>query len=54
MKQVIPSAAYAVIGLYDKVRKEIDELIKRGEVKRTEAQMLLDAPALFTKACIRL
>lgn len=43
MKNVIRLATYAGVGLVDKAREEIDELVKRGELKKKEGEMLLEA-----------
>ncbi len=42
MKNVIKLAVYASVGLYDKMREEVDELVKRGELKRRDADDLIE------------
>jgi polyhydroxyalkanoate synthesis regulator phasin len=43
MKNVIRLATYAGVGLVDKAREEIDELVKRGELKKKEGELLIEA-----------
>lgn len=43
MRNVARLAVYAGIGLFDRVQEEIEELVKRGELKRDEGQTLLQA-----------
>ncbi len=42
MRNVIRLALFAGTGLYEKLREEVDELVKLGELKRQEGQMLLE------------
>ncbi len=42
MKNAIKLAVYAGVGLYDKMKEEIDELVKRGELKRHEGEALIE------------
>lgn len=41
MKNVIRVAVFAGLGLYDRVRDEIEELVKRGELLKQEGEDLL-------------
>ena len=43
MRHVARLAVYAGIGLFDRVREEIEELVKRGELKNQEGQKLFVA-----------
>ncbi len=48
MKNVIRLATYAGVGLVDKVREEIDELVKRGELKKQEGELLVETFSVET------
>jgi len=41
MKNVARLTMYAGVGLFDKVREEIEDLVKRGEMKQNEGELLL-------------
>jgi polyhydroxyalkanoate synthesis regulator phasin len=41
MRSVIKLAVYASMGLYDRVREIIDDLVKRGELMKHEGEELL-------------
>jgi polyhydroxyalkanoate synthesis regulator phasin len=43
MKNAIKLAVYAGVGLYDKVKEEVDELVQRGELKQQEGKALVEA-----------
>lgn len=42
MANIVKNAVYAGVGLADKLREEIDELVRRGELKRHEGERLLE------------
>lgn len=48
MNNVIRLATYAGVGLVDKVREEIDELVKRGELKKKEGELLIETFSVET------
>ena len=41
MRNIIRATIYASVGFVDKLREEIDELVKRGELKQQEGQELV-------------
>lgn len=43
MPNIIRATFYAGVGLVDKLREEIDDLVKRGELKKQEGEELLEA-----------
>jgi polyhydroxyalkanoate synthesis regulator phasin len=43
MTNAVKMMTYAAAGLYDRVREELEELIKRGELKENEKKLLFDA-----------
>jgi polyhydroxyalkanoate synthesis regulator phasin len=43
MPNIIRATFYAGVGLVDKLREEIDELVRRGELKKQEGEELLEA-----------
>jgi len=45
MRNVIKLAVFAGLGLYDRVREEVEELVKRGELLRHEGDELLTEAA---------
>lgn len=42
MRKALRVTMYAGVGLYDKVKDEVNELVKRGELKKKEGKELLD------------
>jgi polyhydroxyalkanoate synthesis regulator phasin len=42
VRNIIRATVYAGVGLVDKLREEIDELVKRGELKQQEGTELIE------------
>lgn len=42
MRKALRVTMYAGVGLYDKVKDEVNDLVKRGELKKKEGKELLD------------
>ena len=53
MSNIMRSAYYAGVGLYDKVREEMDGLVRRGEHRRFDGDRVL-VPGLPSADALRL
>ena len=43
MRRTLKLAIYAGTGLYDKLHEEVEDLIRRGKMKKKEGQLLLES-----------